>query len=141
MTRQEFIDLLMLLAQAFPGDRPTEELAGIYFEDLNRVSPVTFRAAVERLIKTREYRTFPKFVEIQDAVKAVQIEAFRDSTEDQGRPRHCSRCDDQGWILGDVWKGAERIESATACTCPLGQEMARARKRKYDKFQQERNHG
>lgn len=140
MTRQEFIDLLMLLAQAFPGDRPTEELAGIYFEDMARISPVTFRAAVERLIKTREYRTFPKFIEIQEAVKAVQVEAFQDSTEDQGRPQHCYRCDDQGWLLIEKWEGATRVEAATACTCHLGKTMAAARKRKRDQYLEGRNH-
>ena len=103
-----------------------------YFDQFKNVSEEEFKAALERIIQTHTYKSFPLPAHIFGALRKI-----RDAKDKAGckgleqlqrENAGCPECSGIGIIIANLY-GYDR---ATYCTCPVGERMKRNHRKYFE---------
>ena len=128
-----------------------QEQVNVYFERLKWGDEGTFRLAVEKLLDTHRFKTFPLPAEFKEAIDNINLGSVAGTEEDYGLrdKNNCERCGGEGRYLvyfdehgNEVgWERRnERIVRAIArfCSCWFGQRIAVAQGQSQKRLEEKR---
>ena len=149
ITQERFREILTPLMRVFaPLDQPQVD---IYFDRLKWGDEGTFRLAVEKLLDTHKFKTFPLIEEFKEAIDHINTGSVEGSEDDYRflDKCKCPKCDGEGRYLEyrDEYKKDlgwehrnERNVHAIAvfCSCWFGQRIATAQGERHKRLQSKR---
>ena len=122
MTEVEFSASIDRLKKYLRVNLENEQL-DVYYQRFCRLANGTFEKAIDRLIDTHDWRSFPLIPEFNEAVKEV-LDERTGATIDELDSMHCEKCNDLGrYITPDGGQGQE-----TLCGCHIGTKVRAGRK-------------
>jgi hypothetical protein len=149
ISKDRFTEIIAPLGKVF---KPLDQLAfDVYFERLKWGDEGTFRLAVEKLLDTHRFSTFPLIEEFKESIDHINLGSVAGTEEDYGlRDKNkCERCGGEGRYLVYLdehgkevgWeRRSERTVRAIArfCSCWFGQRIAVAQGQNQKRIEEKR---